>query len=65
MGVSFHRVFRRFEGRESAASDLCVLCAALAEPRLNVSVRKPLASELTFAGASAERWSELQVRKAL
>lgn len=41
MGVSFHRAGRRFEGRESAASDLNDVYARRAEPRLNAAVRKP------------------------
>ncbi len=41
MGVSFHQIDRRFEGRESATNNLARHCAPAAEPKLNVSVRKP------------------------
>jgi hypothetical protein len=40
MGVSFHQVARRFEGRESATNNLEPLWDSVAEPNLNVSVRK-------------------------
>ncbi len=40
MGVSFHQVVRRFEGRESATNNLAAHCNFAAEPKLNVSVRK-------------------------
>ena len=41
MGVSFHQVVRRFEGRESATNNLGSDWDPAAEPNLNVSVRKP------------------------
>jgi hypothetical protein len=40
MGVSFHQVARRFEGRESATNNLRPPCDSPAEPKLNASVRK-------------------------
>jgi len=41
MGVSFHQVGRRFEGRESATINPSALSASAAEPNLNGLVRKP------------------------
>jgi hypothetical protein len=41
MGVSFHQVARRFEGRESATNNPAPDCDFAAEPKLNVRVRKP------------------------
>ena len=40
MGVSFHQIDRRFEGRESATNNPRRHCDLPAEPNLNVSVRK-------------------------
>jgi len=40
MGVSFHRAGRRFEGRESATTNLGAGSPLLAEPRLNAHFRK-------------------------
>ena len=40
MGVSFHQVARRFEGRESATNNLASDCDFVAEPSLNVAVMK-------------------------
>jgi hypothetical protein len=40
MGVSFHQIVRRFEGRESAANNLASHCDLPAEPKLNAPVRK-------------------------
>ena len=39
MGVSFHQVARRFEGRESATNNLGPDCDQAAEPKLNATVR--------------------------
>ena len=41
MGVSFHQVGRRFEGRESATINPRAICDSAAEPKLNGSFRKP------------------------
>jgi hypothetical protein len=40
MGVSFHQIDRRFEGRESATNNLASDCGSPAEPKLNGPVRK-------------------------
>jgi hypothetical protein len=40
MGVSFHQVGRRFEGRESATINPREHCGSAAEPNLNEPVRK-------------------------
>jgi hypothetical protein len=40
MGVFFHQVGRRFEGRESATNNPRSGCAPPAEPKLNGAVRK-------------------------
>ena len=40
MGVSFHQVVRRFEGRESATNNLASPWDLAAEPKLNAPVRK-------------------------
>jgi hypothetical protein len=41
MGVSFHQIGRRFEGRESATNNPASHCDLPAEPKLNGPVRKP------------------------
>ncbi len=40
MGVSFHQIGRRFEGRESATNNPESQCDPAAEPKLNAAVRK-------------------------
>ena len=41
MGVSFHQAGRRFEGRESATTNLRISSRRAAEPRLNAVFRNP------------------------